>query len=63
MTGRVATRLALDEMFSPAMAHALREPGHDVMAVAERPDLRALTDEGSSSGQQGGTVVAHRERE
>jgi hypothetical protein len=38
-------QLALDEMFSPKIAAALREKGHDVVAVAERVDLRALTDD------------------
>jgi hypothetical protein len=38
-------RLLLDEMFSPAIAAALRDLGHDVLAVAERGDLRAMTDE------------------
>src|SRR4051794_17209635 len=38
-------RLVLDEMFSPAIAAALRDLGHDVIAVAERGDLRAMTDE------------------
>jgi predicted nuclease of predicted toxin-antitoxin system len=38
-------RLALDEMFSPAIAAALRDLGHDVIAVAERSELRAMTDE------------------
>jgi len=37
--------LLLDEMFSPVIAAALRELGHDVIAVAERPDLRSLTDD------------------
>jgi Domain of unknown function (DUF5615) len=32
-------------MFSPAMAGALRELGHDVAAVAERVDLRSMTDD------------------
>jgi Domain of unknown function (DUF5615) len=31
-------------MYSPAIADALRNLGHDVIAVAERPDLRAGTD-------------------
>jgi hypothetical protein len=46
--------LALDEMFSPAIAAALRDLDHDVIAVAERPDLRAMTDNavfGWSAGQ------------
>jgi hypothetical protein len=32
-------------MFSPAIAAGLRERGHDVIAVADRPDLRAKSDE------------------
>lgn len=39
-----AGRLVLDEMFSPAIATALRDLGHDVIAVAERGDLRAMSD-------------------
>jgi hypothetical protein len=35
----------MDEMFSPAIAAALRDLGHDVIAVAERGELRAMTDE------------------
>ena len=38
-------RLLLDEMFSPAIAAALRDLGQDVVAVAERPDMRAMNDE------------------
>ena len=38
-------RLLLDEMFSPTVAAALRERQHDVIAVAERLDLRAMTDD------------------
>jgi hypothetical protein len=38
-------QLVLDEMFSPKIAAALREKGHDVVAVAERVDLRAPTDD------------------
>ena len=41
--GRVA--LLLDEMHAPVVAQALRDRGHDVMSVAENPDLRALTDD------------------
>ncbi len=36
--------LLLDEMFAPAVAQALRKLGHDVVTVAEDPDLRAMTD-------------------
>ena len=42
-------RLLLDEMWPPAAAEHLRTRGHDVHAVAERPDLR---------GQPDGTVFA-----
>jgi predicted nuclease of predicted toxin-antitoxin system len=38
-------RLLLDEMFSPAIAAERRELGHDVIAIAERPDLRSKSDE------------------
>jgi len=38
-------RLLLDEMFAPAIAAELRELGHDVIAVADRADLRAKSDE------------------
>jgi hypothetical protein len=37
-------QLLLDEMFSPVVAEALRERGHRVVAVVERPDLRAMPD-------------------
>lgn len=39
-----APRLLLDEMFAPAIAEQLRRRGHDVVAVAADPDLRALSD-------------------
>jgi hypothetical protein len=42
---RTTVALLLDEMHAPAVAEALRRRGHDVLAVAERPDLRALSDE------------------
>jgi hypothetical protein len=32
-------------MFSPVIAAALRDLGHDVAAIAEQPALRAMTDE------------------
>ena len=38
-------QLLLDEMFSPALAVALRDVGYDVVAVAERSDLRAISDD------------------
>jgi predicted nuclease of predicted toxin-antitoxin system len=37
--------LLLDEMFSPAIAAELRQRGHDVIAVADRADLRSKSDE------------------
>jgi hypothetical protein len=37
-------RLCLDEHDSPAIAEQLRSRGHDVYAVGERTDLRALPD-------------------
>jgi predicted nuclease of predicted toxin-antitoxin system len=40
-----SARLLLDEMFSPVIAAALRDLGHDVSAIAEQPALRAMTDE------------------
>jgi Domain of unknown function (DUF5615) len=45
MSRPAAGRLALDEMFSPGIAAALRGLGHDVVAVAERVDLRSMTDD------------------
>jgi hypothetical protein len=32
-------------MFSPRLAEALRQRGHDVVAVVERVDLRSMTDD------------------
>lgn len=37
--------LLLDEMFSPALAAALCDLGHDVVAVADRPGHRAVSDD------------------
>ena len=45
MTGQPACCLVLDEMFSPTIASALRDLGHDVVSVAERADLRSMTDD------------------
>ena len=45
MNVRPDARLLLDEMFSPVIAADLRQLGHDVIAVADRPDLRSKSDE------------------
>ena len=45
MSPATGAPLVLDEMFAPAIAVALRDLGHDVIAVAERPELRAMTDD------------------
>ncbi len=37
-------KLLLDEMYPPDVARALREHGHDAIAVVERPELVALGD-------------------
>ena len=37
-------RLLLDEHLSPKLAEVLRRADHDVVAVAERPDLRGRPD-------------------
>jgi hypothetical protein len=39
------TALLLDEMLSPSIAQKLRERGHDVYAISERPDFVGLPDE------------------
>jgi hypothetical protein len=40
----VRLRLLLDEHLSPEIARQLRQLGHDVIAVGERPDLRGRAD-------------------
>jgi hypothetical protein len=45
MSHPASARLVLDEMFSPAIAAALRDLGQDVIAVAERGELRAMSDD------------------
>ena len=45
MSYPASARLVLDEMFSPAIAAALRDLGQDVIAVAERGELRAMSDD------------------
>jgi hypothetical protein len=37
-------RLCLDELYSQSIAENLRERGHDVISVHERPDLEGLKD-------------------
>ncbi len=41
----MSVELLLDEMHASVVAAALRERGHDVLAVVEQDELRALTDE------------------
>jgi predicted nuclease of predicted toxin-antitoxin system len=38
-------KLLLDEMYTAVVAEQLRQRDHDVIAVAERPDLRGTSDE------------------
>ena len=45
MSERPDVRLLLDEMFSPTVAAEPRALGHDVIAVADRPDLRSKSDQ------------------
>jgi predicted nuclease of predicted toxin-antitoxin system len=45
MSQQPDVRLLLDEMFSPGIAADLSELGHDVIAVADRPDLCSKSDE------------------
>jgi predicted nuclease of predicted toxin-antitoxin system len=37
-------RILLDQMYSPTIAKQLRDRGHDVEAVVERPELVGLAD-------------------
>ena len=37
--------LLIDEMFSPKLAEELRARSHNVVSVAERPEMRAMPDE------------------
>ena len=45
VTQPAGVRLVMDEMFSPTIAAALRDQGEDVIAVAERGELLAMSDE------------------
>ena len=50
-------KLLLDEMWPPMIAVALRDRGHQVVAVAERPDLRGRPDEEILETAQAGCWV------
>ena len=53
----------LDEMIPPAVAVQLRRRGHDVIAVAERADLRSLPDrEILALAQAEGRAIVTRDR-
>jgi predicted nuclease of predicted toxin-antitoxin system len=58
-------RLLLDEMFPPSVARALREAGHDVVAVQERPELVGLDDPGvfAQAQVEGRAVVTENVRD
>ena len=55
----MSVALLLDEMHAPIVAVTLRERGHDVLAVADQVELRALPDEDLFiwAGQQGRRLV------
>lgn len=57
--GAPSVRLLLDEMHAPTVAAILRDRGHDVLAVADQLELRALADDElfSWAGQQGRRIV------
>jgi Domain of unknown function (DUF5615) len=64
MSHPASVRLVLDEMFSPAIAAALRDLGQDVIAVAERGELRAMNDDDVFAwATSQGALAAHRERQ
>ena len=44
MSRRRRVALVLDEMFAPAIAAQLRKRGFDVVAVADDPQLRSMSD-------------------
>jgi len=58
-----SARLLLDEMFSPAIAAALRDLGRDVIAVAERGELRAMSDDDVFAWATSQRRWLHRERQ
>lgn len=45
--------LALDERLSPAVGATLRDLGDDVIVIADRTDLRAMTDDAVLAGAAG----------
>jgi hypothetical protein len=52
-------RLLLDEMWPPELARQLRDRGHDVVAVAEYPDLAGKPDPViyTAAGREGRALV------
>lgn len=55
-------KLLLDEMLSADIARQLRRRGHDVVAVTERPELRAAVDADLFAGaQEDGRAVVTRD--
>jgi hypothetical protein len=65
MSHQAEAQLLLDEMFSPAIAAALRELGHDVIAIAEHGEMRAMTDEEvfASAASQGRWLLTENVRD
>jgi hypothetical protein len=57
-------RLLLDEHYSPSLARALRDRGHDVEAFAERADLVGATDEAvlAAAAREGRGLVTNNAR-
>ena len=57
-------RLLLDEHYSQTLAQALRDRGHDVVAVAERADLSAASDRAllEAADRQGRALVTNNVR-
>jgi hypothetical protein len=65
VSARPAARLLLDEMFPPVIATKLRDRGHDVVVVADDPQLRAMTDPElrAWAGGQGRRIVTENVRD
>lgn len=51
-----AIQLLLDEMFSPTIAERLRERGHKVVAMVEKPEMRSMSTKRSSRGRPPGNA-------